>query len=480
MERRHATQSPQEVLVLCRERDVKAVDLRFTDLLGRLQRTTVPISRLNESSFEDGFGFDGSSIRGWESIDEADMILVPQPATAWIDPFARLETVVLSCTILDPITREERTRNPRNIARRAENYLLQTGVADTAYFGPETEFFVFDRVQYDQATNLGFYRVDIAGVDRFDSLGMPGPMDSPGGEMLGSATSQSSIAQDRMADLRSEIMQTLIECGIDVECHHHELGMSGQAGIDLRHDSLLSSADMLMSLKYIVKNVAQKYGKTATFMPKPILGGSGSGMHVNCSLWKSGEPLFAGTGYAGLSDIGLHAIGGLLRHAPALLAFTNPTANSYRRLAPGTDAPIHLSYTQRVRSAAVRIPMISPSPKSRRIEFRCPDPSCNPYLAYSAMLMAMIDGIQNKIHPGDPIEKDIQHLSQEDVAQLPQTPTNLESALSALEQDCDFLLRGDVFSEDALRTWIDYKRNFELAPLNLRPHPYEFCMYYDS
>ncbi len=477
MERRNVTKSPQEVLVLCRERDVKAADLRFTDFLGKPHHLTVPIARLTEDAFEEGFGFDGSNIRCWQAIDESDMLLVPLPTSAWIDPFSTLSTVVLNCSIQDPITREEYARDPRNIARRAENYLQQTGVADVALIGPEAEFSIFDHVHFEQTANAGFYLVD-SGEAQWNR----GLTEQPnlGNTLRTKSGYLASPPLDQTADLRSEMMQTLIDCGIDVECHLHEVAGAGQAEIDIRCDTLLAIADTMMTYKYIVKNVARRHGKSATFMPKPIVGDSGNGMHVHLSLWKGGEPLFAGTGYAGLSDIGLHAIGGILRHAPALLAITNPTTNSYRRLVPGFEAPVNLAYSQRNRSAACRIPMISPSPKSKRVEFRCPDPSCNPYLALAAILMAVIDGIQNKIHPGQPLDRDLYDLPPELLKDVPQVPQSLEAALEALERDCDFLLRGDVFTEDSLASWIDAKRQYELAPLKLRPHPYEFCLYYDA
>ena len=475
MERRNSIQSPQEVLALCRENDVKAVDLRFTDFLGRQHHTTVPVSQLNEAAFEDGFGFDGSSIRNWQSIDESDMLLVPIPASAWIDPFTVLPTVVLTCAILDPITREEYSRDPRNIAKRAENYLLHTGVADTAYFGPEAEFFIFDEVQFDQTAETGFYRVDSA-----EAAWNRGRAPSLGNTIRHKEGYFPCAPTDQTADLRGEMMQTLILCGIDVECHHHEVATAGQAEIDVRYDTLVAVADTMMKYKYIVKNVARKHGKSVTFMPKPIMGDNGNGMHVHFSLWKGGEPLFAGNGYAGLSETGLHAIGGLLKHAPALLAFTNPTTNSYKRLVPGFEAPVNLAYSQRNRSAACRIPIVSTSPKAKRVEFRCPDPSANPYLALAAMLMAIVDGIQNKIHPGEPMDKNLYDLPPEVASGIRQTPASLEHALTALEHDYDFLLRGDVFGEDSLSNWIQYKRTHEIAPMNLRPHPYEFCLYYDT
>lgn len=477
MERHKPTKSPQEVLVLCREKDVRAVDLRFTDFLGRQHHTTVPVSQLTESAFDDGFGFDGSSIRGWQTVDESDMLLIPQPETAWIDPFTGLSTIVLTCAIVDPITREEYARDPRNIARRAENYLANSGVAEVAMFGPEAEFFIFDDVQFDQTPASAYYNVDSS-----EAAWNRGRVEKPnlGHKIRYKEGAFPCAPVDQTVDIRSEMMQTLIECGIEVECHHHEVATAGQAEIDLRYDTLVAMADTMMTYKYIVKNVARRLGKTVTFMPKPIWGDNGSGMHVHLSLWKASESLFAGNSYAGLSDVGLYAIGGILKHAPALLALTNPTTNSYKRLVPGFEAPVNLAYSQRNRSAACRIPMVSPSPKAKRVEFRCPDPSCNPYLAFAAILMAVIDGIQNKIHPGEPMDKDLYDLPPEIAAGIPQTPRSLDEALNALEQDADFLLRGDVFTEDTLLRWIQYKREHEIAPMLLRPHPYEFCLYYDA
>ena len=477
MDRRKPIQSPQEVLVLCRERDVRAVDLRFTDLFGRQHHTTVPVGRLVEKAFEEGFGFDGSCLRGWQALDESDMLLVPQAPSAWIDPFAPLPTLVLTCDIVDPITREDYSRDPRNVARRAETYLSNSGVADTAHFGPEAEFFIFDDVRYDQTQHSAFFY--------FYSVEAEWNQGREEGPNLGHKVRYSEgyfpcPPIDQTASLRTEMMQTLIDCGIDVECHHHEAATAGQAEIDVRFDTLLAMADTMMNYKYIIKSVARRNGKTVTFMPQPIAGDNGNGMHVHLSLWRANEPLFAGNGYAGLSDAGLHAIGGILRHAPALLAFTNPTTNSYKRLVPGSGAPVNLSYSQRNRSAACRVPMVSPSPKSKRVEFRCPDPSCNPYLAFAAILMAVIDGIQNKIHPGDALDRDLYELPTEVLQGIPQVPRSLESALEALEDDCDFLLRGDVFTEDILRVWIESKRKFEIEPLAMRPHPFEFSLYYDS
>jgi len=468
--------TPKEVLALCREKDVKAVDFRFMDFPGLWQHFTVPVSQLAEETFEDGLGFDGSSIRGWQAINESDMLVVPQPETAFLDPFTELTTLVMICNIQDPITREDYSRDPRNVARKAVNYLRSTGIADTAYFGPEAEFFIFDDVRYDQTANQGFYF-----VDSIEGEWNRGRDEGPNlGHKLRHKEGYFPVPPaDQMMDIRNEMMQTMVECGLDVECQHHEVGTAGQAEIDLRFQNLVHMADQMLMYKYIAKNVAWKHGKTVTFMPKPIFSDNGSGMHTHLSLWKDEKPLFAGNGYAGLSEEALHAIGGILKHAPAVLAFTNPTTNSYKRLVPGYEAPVNLAYSQRNRSAACRIPMYSPSPKSKRIEFRCPDPSCNPYLAFSALLMAAIDGIQNKISPGEPLDKDIYDLSPEEAAEVPTTPASLDQALTALQQDHEFLLRGDVFTDDVISKWIDYKMENEVDALRLRPHPFEFCMYYD-
>jgi glutamine synthetase len=468
--------TPREVLALCREKDVKSVDLRFMDFPGLWQHTTIPVTKLDEETFEDGLGFDGSSIRGWQAINESDMLIVPQPDTAFLDPFTEIPTLVMICNVQDPITREDYSRDPRNVARKAVNYLKSTGIADTAYMGPEAEFFIFDDIRYDQGVNEGYFHIDSIegqwnrGRDERPNLGYKvrykeGYFPVP--------------PMDQMMDIRNEMMQTMIECGLDVECHHHEVATAGQSEIDLRFQPLVKMADQMLMYKYIVKNVARKWGKTVTFMPKPLFMDNGSGMHTHVSLWKDNEPLFAGSGYAGMSDMAMHAIGGLLRHAPAVLAFTNPTTNSYKRLVPGYEAPVNLAYSQRNRSASCRIPMYSPSPKAKRVEFRCPDPSCNPYLAFAAILMAVIDGIQNKINPGPPLDKDIYDLPPEELAAVPKTPGSLDQAIDALEADHEFLLRGDVFSPDVISTWIHYKRKNEIDALRLRPHPYEFCLYYD-
>jgi glutamine synthetase len=470
------TVKPKEVLALCREKDVKAVDLRFMDFPGLWQHFTIPVNKLDEDVFEDGLGFDGSSIRGWQAINESDMILVPQPETAVLDPFTTIPTISMICNIQDPITREDYSRDPRNVARKAVNYLKSTGIADTCFIGPEAEFFIFDDIRFDARPNEAYFH-----IDSIEGEWNRGRVEGPNlGYKLRHKEGYFPVPPaDQLMNIRNEMMQTMIECGMDVEAQHHEVATAGQCEIDLRFQDLVKMADYMCMYKYIIKNVAKKYNKTVTFMPKPIYGDNGSGMHTHISLWKQGEPLFAGSGYAGLSDMALHAIGGLLRHAPSILAFSNPTTNSYKRLVPGYEAPVNLAYSQRNRSASCRIPMYSPSPKAKRVEFRCPDPSCNPYLSFSAMLMAVIDGVQNKINPGDPLDKDIYDLSPEELAEVPKTPGSLEEALDSLERNHAFLLRGDVFTEDVISTWINYKREKEVDAMRLRPHPYEFCLYYD-
>ncbi len=468
---------PREVLAMCREKEVKAVDLRFADFLGAWQHFTIPVGKLEEDTFEDGLGFDGSSIRGWQAINESDMLLVPVPDTAVVDPFATIPTLSIICNIQDPITREDYSRDPRNVARKAVNYLKGTGIADTCFIGPEAEFFVFDDVRFDQNAHEGYFHVDSVeaewnrGREELPNLGYKlrhkeGYFPCP--------------PSDQLMDIRNEMMLTMIQAGIDVEAQHHEVATAGQCEIDMRFQELVRMADQMCLYKYIVRNVARRHGKTVTFMPKPLYGDNGSGMHTHISLWKEGHPLFAGSGYAGLSEMALHAMGGILRHAPALLAITNPTTNSYKRLVPGYEAPVNLAYSQRNRSASCRIPMYSASPKTKRIEFRCPDPTCNPYLAFAAILLAAIDGIQNKVNPGPPLDRDIYDLPPEELAKVPKAPGSLDEALAALERDHDFLLRGDVFTEDVIATWIRFKREKEIQPMRLRPHPYEFCLYYDA
>jgi glutamine synthetase len=467
---------PKEVLALCREKDVKAVDLRFMDFPGLWQHFTIPVNKLDEDVFENGLGFDGSSIRGWQAINESDMLVVPQPETAFLDPFTTLPTLVMICNIQDPITRDDYTRDPRNVARKSVNYLKSTGIADTCFIGPEAEFYIFDDVRFDHKQNEGYYH-----IDSIEGEWNRGRAEGPNlGYKLRYKEGYFPVPpSDQMMNIRNEMMQTMIDCGLDLEAQHHEVGTAGQAEIDLRFQELVKMADSMMIYKYITKNVAWKYNKTVTFMPKPLFGDNGSGMHTHISLWKGGNPLFAGSGYAGLSEMALHAIGGLLRHAGAVLAFACPTTNSYKRLVPGYEAPVNLAYSQRNRSACCRIPMYSPNPKAKRVEFRCPDPSCNPYLSFSAMLMAVIDGIQNKINPGEPMDKDIYDLEPEELAEVPKTPGSLEESLLALKRDHDFLLRGDVFTQDVIDTWIWYKSEKEVDALRLRPHPYEFCMYFD-
>jgi glutamine synthetase len=469
--------TPREVLALIREKDVKAVDLRFMDFPGLWKHLTVPADMLTEERFEDGFGFDGSGLRGWQKINESDMLLVPQPDTHFLDPFTREITLGLLCNIQDPNTREDYTRDPRNVARKAVNYMKQTGFADTAHVGPSLEFFVFDDVKYDQNSHSAFYFVDSGegvwntGRDERPNLGYKirarqGYFPCPPG--------------DALYDLRTEMMLAMAACGLRVESHHHEKATGGQCAIDIGFTDLLAMADNVLKYKYVVKNVARRHGKTATFMPKPLFDEYGSGMHVHTSLWKGGQNLFAGNGYSGLSDAARYAIGGILKHAPALCAITNPTTNSYKRLVPGFEAPTSLAYSQRNRSAAIRIPVYSSRPQSKRIEFRLPDSSANPYLTFSAVLMAMLDGLRHKTDPGDPLDKDIYDLPPEELKDVPRTPATLDDALTALESDHEFLLQGGVFTEDVIDTWVQFKRAEEVAAVRVRPHPYEFALYYDS
>ncbi len=469
--------TPQEVLAFCREKGVRAVDIRFTDFPGTWQHFTLPVARLELESFERGIGFDGSNIRGWQAVNESDMLVVPKPETAFLDPFTKIPMLNLLGIIQDPITGEDYSRDPRNVARKAVNYLKSTRIADTAYFGPEAEFFVFDDVRFDQNSHECYYQLDsVEGEWNRGSAEQPNL-----GHKIRFQNGYSPVPpSDQMMDIRNEMAECMIQCGLNVECHHHEVATAGQSEIDLKYDSLVNMADSMMIYKYIVKNIARRNGKSATFMPKPLFGDHGSGMHVHFSLWNDDQPLFAGSRYAGLSNIALYAIGGVLRHAQALLALTNPTTNSYKRLVPGYGAPVKLAYSQRNRSAAVRIPMYSPSPQTKRIEFRCPDATCNPYFAFSAILMAAIDGIQNKIHPGDPLDRNIYDLPPEESHDVPTTPTSLDQAIDALDADHEFLLRGDVFTNDVIESWIQLKREREIEPLRARPHPFEFCLYYDS
>ncbi|MSQ47498.1 MAG: type I glutamate--ammonia ligase [Deltaproteobacteria bacterium] len=468
--------TPKEAVRFARDHQAEAVDFKFMDLLGTWQHFTIPMSEYEEALFEEGLGFDGSSIRGWQPINASDMLVIPDPATAVIDPFCERPTLSLICNIVDPITKEEYSRDPRNIARKAEAYLKSTGIGDTAYFGPEPEFFIFDDVRYDQNQHEGYYH-----IDSNEAVWNSGRKESPNlGSKIRYKEGYFPVAPlDTQQDIRTEMVQYMERVGIRVERQHHEVATAGQAEIDMRFMSLVKMADALQWFKYIVKNVARKHGKTATFMPKPIFGDNGSGMHCHQSIWKGEKPLFAGDGYGGMSELAMHYIAGILTHAPALCAFVAPTGNSYRRLVPGFEAPVNLAYSSRNRSAAVRIPMYSPSPKAKRIEVRFPDPACNGYLGFSAMLMAGLDGIERKLNPGNPLDKDIYALTPEELKGVPSVPGTLEGSLQALEKDHAFLLKGDVFTEDVIETWIEWKRTKELDPLRLRPHPHEFSLYYD-
>ena len=467
---------PKEVLEFAKKNKTKMLDLRFMDFPGMWQHFSVPIDELNEDSFEEGFGFDGSSIRGWQPIHASDMLVIPDPATAVMDPFTQAPTLVMICNIVDPITKEKYTRDPRNIAQKAEVYLKSTKLADTAYFGPEAEFFILDDIRFDQNEHCGFYFLDsIEG--RWNS----GREENPNlGYKPRYKEGYFPVAPiDNFQDLRTEMVLAMQEVGLVIECQHHEVATAGQAEIDMKFDSLVKSADNMMWYKYVVRNVAKKNGKTVTFMPKPIFRDNGSGMHTHQSLWKGGKPLFAGNGYGGLSEMAMYYIGGIIKHASSLCAFVAPTTNSYKRLVPGYEAPVNLAYSSRNRSASIRIPMYSTSPKSKRVEVRFPDPSCNGYLAFAAMLMAGLDGIENKIDPGDPLDKDIYELGPEELAGVPSVPGSLEDALDAREADYEYLLKGDVFTQDVIDMWVKYKRTNEVDAIRLRPHPYEFALYFD-
>jgi glutamine synthetase len=446
------------------------------DFPGMWQHFSVPASKFDEGAFETGLGFDGSSIRGWQGIHESDMLVMPDPRACFVDPFSTFKTLAIFCNIRDPVTLQDYSRDPRNVCRKAMEYLKSTGIADTAYFGPEAEFFVFDDIRFDGGPNHASYRLD--SDEGFWNTGSDcGP--NLGYKLRNKEGYFPVPPSDTLQDIRSDMVSTMIACGVDVECHHHEVATAGQCEIDMLFKPILQMADSLVIYKYVVKNVARKYGKTATFMPKPIFGDNGSGMHIHFSFWKGGKTLMYGDRYANLSDMSLHMIGGVLAHAPALVAITSPTTNSYRRLVPGFEAPNRLAYSSRNRSAAVRIPMYSPSPKAKRLEFRCPDPSCNPYLAFAAILMAAIDGIQKKSDPGQPLDKDIYDLPPEEDLKVPTTPGSLDESLRNLEKDHQFLLKGDVFTEDVISTWIEYKRRKEVDEVRIRPHPHEFHLYFD-
>src|SRR6266850_6136330 len=468
--------NPKQVIEMAKKQGAKMVDIKFVDTFGTWQHFSCPIAELNEEVFTDGFGFDGSSIRGWKSIEASDMLAMPDPTTAFIDPFCAIPTLSVTCTIAETGTKEAYNRDPRGIAQRGEKYLQSTGLADTAVFGPEAEFFIFDNVQFDHKTNGTFYSVDSeeaiwnSGRDEMPNLGYK----------IRHKEGYFPVAPvDTQQDIRTEMCLVMEQLGIQIERQHHEVATAGQAEIDFRFDTLVKTADNMMLYKYVIKNIARKHGKTVTFMPKPLFGDNGSGMHTHQSLWNKGKPLFAGKEYAGLSQMALYYIGGILKHAKALAAICNPTTNSYKRLVPGYEAPVNLAYSQRNRSAAIRIPTYSESPQAKRIEYRPPDPSCNPYLAFAAMMMAGLDGIQNKIKPGEPLDKNIYELPPEELRKVPNVPSSLSEALQCLDKDHAFLLKGDVFTEDVIEAWIENKVERELNPVRLRPTPLEFALYFD-
>ncbi|PSB06717.1 type I glutamate--ammonia ligase [filamentous cyanobacterium Phorm 46] len=472
----HVPDTPRSLNYI-QENKILIVDLKFIDMPGIWQHLSLYHDQIDETAFTDGVPFDGSSIRGWKAINESDMTMVIDPTTAWIDPFMAEPTISFICSIKEPRTGEPYSRCPRTIAQKAIDYLNTTGLGDTAFFGPEAEFFIFDDVRFDQTQNSGYYYVDsIEG--RWNS-----GKEEPGGNLGYKPRYKEGYfpvaPTDTSQDMRTEMLLTMAKCGVPVEKHHHEVATGGQCELGFRFATLVQAADYLMTYKYVIKNVGKKYGKSITFMPKPLFNDNGSGMHVHQSIWKDGQPLFAGDQYAGFSQMGLHYIGGILKHAPALLALTNPTTNSYKRLVPGFEAPVNLAYSQGNRSASVRIPLSGTNPKAKRLEFRCPDATSNPYLAFAAMLCAGIDGIKNQIDPGEPLDVDIYDLSPEELSKIPSTPGSLEGALEALEKDHAFLTDTGVFTEDFINNWISYKLDNEVNPMRLRPHPYEFALYYD-
>ncbi len=473
----------KNVIKIVKENDIKIIDLKFNDLPGLWQHFSIPATELTgiddpaTSIWVEGIGFDGSSIRGFQKIHESDMILQLDPATAVVDPACDVPTLSIICDVYDPVTKKPYSRDPRYVAKKADEYLKSTGIADTSYWGPEMEFFIFDDIRFDQTANAGYYFIDSvegvwnSGKDEKPNLGYK-PRYKEGYFPV--------PPHDSIQDLRSEMMLAMIKTGIDVEVHHHEVATAGQCEIDMRYGPLVKMADSCLMYKYIVKNISKKHNMVATFMPKPLFGDNGSGMHTHQSLWKGGKNIFFDPrGYSLISQTAKYYIGGLLKHAPALMAFCAPTTNSYKRLVPGYEAPVNLAYSQRNRSAAVRIPVYSENPKTKRIEFRPPDTSCNPYLSFAAMLMAGIDGIQNKTDPGEPLEKDIFELSAKEAAKVPTVPGSLEESIAALEKDYKFLLKGDVFTQDVIDVWIEYKRAKEIDGVRLRPHPYEFYLYFD-
>ena len=469
-----------EVIEYARENNIQMVDLKMVDVPGTMQHLTIPVGELTEELFAEGTGFDGSSIRGFQTIDESDMLLVPDPETAAIDPILDIPTLSLICDVRDPITSGPYSKDPRNVAKKAEAHLKASGVGDVSYWGPELEFFIFDSARFDQTAHSGYYF-----LDSDEGVWNTGAEVTLSGELNQGHHPRHKEGYfpapptDTLTDIRSEMVLKMADFGIEVEKHHHEVATGGQGEIDFKYGGLIDTADSVMVYKYIVKNVAREYGKTATFMPKPLYGDNGTGMHTHQSIWNGDTNLFAGDGYAGMSDMMKHYIGGLLAHSPALLAFVAPTTNSYRRLVPGFEAPVNLVYSARNRSACARIPMYFDTPGAKRVEYRCPDPSCNPYLAFAAMLMAGLDGIAKKTDPGDPMDTDIYALTAEEAANIKQVPGKLDDALDALEADQDFLLQGGVFTQDLIETWLDYKRSNELDQIKLCPHPIEFLLYYD-
>jgi glutamine synthetase len=470
-------QTPKEFLNYVKENKIQIIDLKFIDTPGIWQHLSLYQDQIDETAFTDGVPFDGSSIRGWKAINESDMAMVLDPTTCWIDPFMAEPTLSVICSIIEPRTGQPYSRDPRTIAQKAVDYLVSTGLGDTAFFGPEAEFFIFDDVRFDQNQHSGYYYVDSV-EGRWNS-----GREEPGGNLGYKPRYKEGYfpvaPTDTSQDMRTEMLLTMAKCGVPIEKHHHEVASGGQCELGFRFGTLIKAADDLMTYKYVIKNVAKKYGKTVTFMPKPVFNDNGSGMHTHQSIWKDGKPLFWGDGYANLSEMALHYIGGLLKHAPALLALTNPSTNSYKRLVPGFEAPVNLAYSQGNRSASIRIPLTGSNPKAKRLEFRCPDATANPYLAFAAMLCAGIDGIKNKIEPGASLDVDIYDLSPEELSKVPSTPGSLELALEALEKDHAFLTEPGVFTEDFINTWISYKLDNEVNPMRLRPHPYEFGLYYD-
>ena len=469
--------TPKDFFAFAEKNGAKMVDLKFTDIFGTWQHCSYPISTWGEGTFEDGVGFDGSSIRGWQTIDSSDMLAVPDPASVKLDPFFKSPTVSVLADIVDPITKEDYNKDPRNVAKKGLAYLQQTGIADSCFIGPEPEFFIFDDVRYLSNQRGAMYEIDSSEAAWNTGRSEEGNL----GHKVGYKGGYFPVAPtDTYGDLRAEMVEELQKVGIVVEAHHHEVATAGQCEIDMEFSPLLQMADQFMWYKYIIKNVAKRNGKTVTFMPKPVFDDNGSGMHTHISLWKDGNTLMAGDGYAGLSELALHAIGGILKHGRALIALSNPTANSFHRLVPGFEAPVTLAMSQRNRSASCRIPMYSGSPKAKRVEFRCPDPTANGYLSFTALMMAMIDGVQNKIDPGEPLDRDIYDMTPEELAETNVAPKSLDEALVALEEDSAFLTAGDVFSEDLIKAFIKFKRTEELDPIRLRPHPYEFDLYYNA